>query len=115
MKTREEYERSTARFPGWYAVSFDPPRASRRAVALSQAAARRELWRGHRVMSTPSLLRELRLHEYHLSDHCRMYRPESLCAVSLWYVRMIRNELVQRGVSFMLSPDLEGGKAASER
>jgi hypothetical protein len=65
--------------------------------ALTSASARRELWRTHHAMTTPALIRALRLHEFHLSDYCRPYRSANLRRVSLWYVRMIRTELRARG------------------
>lgn len=68
-----------------------------RPQALTLAAASRELWRKHHAMATTQLIRELRKHEFHLSDYCRPYRPENLQRVSLWYVRMIETELRKRG------------------
>lgn len=97
--SRQRYERSAARFPAWYAVSFDPPKASKRAMALIHAAACRELWREHHDMTTEKLMEELKMHEFHLSDYCRPYRSDNLRRVSLWYVRMIRTELNRRNAN----------------
>lgn len=41
------------------------------------------------------LARELRKHEFHMSDYCRLYRSDDLRSVSLWYIRMIETELAQ--------------------
>lgn len=103
QRTREQWDASYARFPEWYAVSFDPPQASKRAMALSHASARRELWRQHRAMSTKDLRAELAMHRFHLSDYCRPFRSEHLRGVSRWYVRMIETELRRRGASGMLT------------
>lgn len=71
--------------------------ASPKAMALSLASAQRELWRKHHAMPTTRLVRELRMHEFHLSDYCRPYRSDQNRSVSLWYVRMIETELRKRG------------------
>ena len=88
----------------WYDAAPDSraPRDSAefsafRRRALTSASARRELWRIHHAMTTPALIRALRLHEFHRSDYSRPYRSASLRRVSLWYVRMIHTELRARG------------------
>jgi hypothetical protein len=96
LRPRELSDLSRERFPEWHAMSFNPPRASKRAIALNNAGARRELWRQHHEMPARELQEELALHEFHLSDYCRPYRTEHLRRVSLWYVRMIRSELRSR-------------------
>jgi hypothetical protein len=68
-----------------------------RAQALTLASAQRELWREHHAMPTTQLVRELRKHEFHLSDCCRPRRSDNLRRVSLWYIRMIETELRKRG------------------
>jgi hypothetical protein len=52
----------------------------RRAQALTLASAQRELWRKHHAMTTTQLVRELRKHEFHMSDYCRSYAA-TICAV----------------------------------
>jgi hypothetical protein len=67
-----------------------------RARALTAAAARREAWRRYRSRSTKWLTRELGMHQFHMADDCAPYRSGSPRSLSLWYIRMIENELQRR-------------------
>ena len=67
-----------------------------RGRALTAAAARREAWCKYRSRSTKWLIRELGMHQFHLSDDCAPYGGGNLRSLSLWYIRMIENELHRR-------------------
>lgn len=75
------------------------PMASPRAMALTHAAARRELWSQHHAHSTPWLRKRLAVHEYLAGDYCRRLNGDHSVRVATWYVRMIRSELRRRGVT----------------
>jgi hypothetical protein len=74
-----------------------------RGRALSDAAARRELWRIHHRRSTAWLRRELAGHEFRAGDYCRRLNGENSARVALWYARLIRTELRRRGASATLT------------
>jgi hypothetical protein len=67
-----------------------------RAHALAAAAARREAWRRCRSRSTKWLIRELGMHQFHLSDDCAPCWSDNPQSLSAWYIRMIENELHRR-------------------
>lgn len=75
-------------------------RAAKRATDLSQASARRELWREATRMPDWALINKITLYVYlTTSESAKMVRPGNIQRVDLWYLRMYRTEQRRRGIS----------------